>query len=87
MKRFFSYLLLVGFSLGFIVSTVAVSEATPKKRVAVLYFEDNSRFDSPTGCGCIPGFIGNIFSTKKRWDLEAWIRQNTQPEVSGNERV
>ena len=71
MKRFFSYLLLVGFSLGFILSTAAVSEATPKKRVAVLYFEDNSRFDSPTGCGCIPGFIGNIFSTKKRWDLEA----------------
>ena len=71
MKRFFSYLLLVGFSLGFIVSTAAVSEATPKKRVAVLYFEDNSRFDSPTGCGCIPGFIGNIFSTKKRWDLES----------------
>lgn len=70
MKRFFSYLLLVGFSLGFIVSTVAVSEATPKKRVAVLYFEDNSRFDSPTGCGCIPGFIGNIFGTKKQWDLE-----------------
>ncbi|MXV75468.1 hypothetical protein F4Z99_14510 [Candidatus Poribacteria bacterium] len=71
MKRFFSYLLLVGFSLGFILSTAAVSEATPKKRVAVLYFEDNSRFDSPTGCGCIPSFIGNIFSTKKRWDLEA----------------
>ena len=69
MKRFFSYLLLVGFSLGFI-STAAVSEATPKKRIAVLYFEDNSRFDSPTGCGCIPGFIGNIFSTKKKWDLE-----------------
>ncbi|MCY3744102.1 MAG: hypothetical protein OXH00_24080 [Candidatus Poribacteria bacterium] len=71
MKRFFSYLLLVGFSLGFIISTAAVSEAAPKKRVAVLYFEDNSRFDSPTGCGCIPSFIGNIFSTKKRWDLEA----------------
>ena len=70
MKRFFSYLLLIGFSLGFILSTAGVSEATPKKRVAVLYFEDNSRFDSPTGCGCIPGFIGNIFSTKKRWDLE-----------------
>ena len=70
MKRFFSYLLLVGFSLGFIISTAAVSEATPKKRIAVLYFEDNSRFDSPTGCGCIPGFIGNIFSTKKKWDLE-----------------
>ena len=70
MKRFFSYLLLVGLSLGFIISTAAVSEATPKKRIAVLYFEDNSRFDSPTGCGCIPGFIGNIFSTKKKWDLE-----------------
>ena len=71
MKRIFSYLLLVGFSLGFIISTAAVSEATPKKRVAVLYFEDNSRFDSPTGCGCIPSFIGNIFGAKKRWDLEA----------------
>ena len=71
MKCFFSYLLLVGFSLGFIISTAAVSEAAPKKRVAVLYFEDNSRFDSPTGCGCIPSFIGNIFSTKKRWNLEA----------------
>ena len=71
MKRFFSYLLLVGFSLGFMISTAAVSEAVPKKRIAVLYFEDNSRFDSPTGCGCIPSFIGNIFSTKKRWDLEA----------------
>jgi hypothetical protein len=70
-KRFFSYLLLVGFSLCFIISTAAVSEAAPKKRIAVLYFEDNSRFDSPTGCGCIPSFIGNIFSTKKRWDLEA----------------
>ncbi len=71
MKRFFSYLLLVGVSLGFMLSTVAVSEATQKKRVAVLYFEDNSRFDSPTGCGCIPSFIGNIFSTKKKWDLES----------------
>ena len=71
MKRFFSYLLLIGFSLGFIFSIAAVSEATPQKRVAVLYFEDNSRFDSPTGCGCVPSFIGNLFSTKKKWDLEA----------------
>lgn len=71
MKRFFSYLLLVGFSLGLILGSVGVSEAAPKKRIAVLYFEDSSRFDSPTGCGCVPGFIGAIFSTKKRWDLEA----------------
>lgn len=71
MKRFFSYLFVAGLSLGFIICPIAVSETTPKKRIAVLYFEDNSRFDSPTGCGCIPGFIGNIFSSKKRWDLEA----------------
>ena len=71
MKRIFSYLLVMGFSLCFVVGTVAVGEAAPKKRIAVLYFEDHSRFDSPTGCGCIPSFIGNIFSTKKRWDLEA----------------
>ncbi len=41
------------------------------KRVAVLYFEDHSRFDSSTGCGCVPNFIGKIFGTKKKWDLEA----------------
>ena len=71
MKRIFSYLLVMGFSLCFVIGTVVVGEAAPKKRIAVLYFEDHSRFDSPTGCGCIPSFIGNLFSTKKRWDLEA----------------
>lgn len=72
MKRFFSYLS-VGISvcLLFNFGNLAVSDVTPKKRIAVLYFEDNSRFDSPTGCGCVPSFIGNMFSTKKRWDLEA----------------
>ena len=71
MRRFCAHLLLVGFSLYFIIGSVAVSDATTKKRIAVLYFEDHSRFDSPTGCGCVPGFIGNIIGTKKRWDLEA----------------
>lgn len=71
MKRFFSYLLLVGFSLYFIIGTISVSDASAKRRVAVLYFEDDSRFDSSTGCGCVPGFIGKIFGTKKRWDLQA----------------
>lgn len=71
MKRFCSYLFVMGVSLCFVIGTVAVSDAAPKKRVAVLYFEDHSRFDSPTGCGCVPTFIGNIFSTKKRWNLEA----------------
>ena len=71
MKRFFSYLFVMGFSLCFMISAVGVSDAAPKKRIAVLYFQDNSRFDSPTGCGCVPTFIGNLISTKKRWDLEA----------------
>ena len=71
MKRFFLYLLLVGLGLGLMLCSVGVSEAVPKKRIAVLYFKDSSRFDSPTGCGCVPGFIGAIFGTKKRWDLEA----------------
>ena len=71
MKNFFSYLLVIGLSLCFVIGLVAVSDATTKKRIAVLYFEDHSRFDSPTGCGCIPSFIGNMVSTKKRWDLEA----------------
>lgn len=71
MRRFCAYLLLVGFSLCFVIGPVAVSDATTKKRIAVIYFEDHSRFDSSTGCGCVPGFIGNIFGTKKRWDLGA----------------
>ena len=71
MRRSCAYLLLVGFSLCFTIGPVALSEATTKKRIAVLYFEDHSRFDSSTGCGCVPGFIGSIFGTKKRWDLEA----------------
>ncbi len=42
------------------------------RRIAVLYFNDYSQFDSPTGCGCIPGIVGEIFSGKKRlWDLES----------------
>ncbi len=71
MKRFCAYLLLVGFSLCFIIGSVAVGDAATTKRIAVLYFDDRSKFDSSTGCGCVPGFIGKIFSTKKRWDLGA----------------
>jgi hypothetical protein len=44
------------------------------KRVAVLYFEDHSHFDSPTGCGCIPTPIGKIFGGGKgrtKWNLTA----------------
>lgn len=66
------------FSVCVLLGVAAISSATSdvkphpsEKRVAVLYFEDKSNFDSPTGCGCIPNFVGKIFSTKKLWDLEA----------------
>lgn len=59
-------------------TTENINKASPEKqphpsvkRVAVLYFKDNSNFDDPVGCGCIPNFVGTIFSTKKMWDLEA----------------
>ena len=47
--------------------------------MAILSFEDHSRFDSPTGCGCIPtgGLIGKIFGGTKRrtdWDLSSGFR-------------
>lgn len=85
MKRFISILFLMG--LGVYFAAVSLSDASTTnsdttttaphpstKRVAVLYFEDNSRFDSSTGCGCVPNFIGKIFGTKKKWDLEAGFR-------------
>lgn len=77
MKRLISNIVMIGICLSFIFGVVSnVFSTTEKphpsaKRVAVLYFEDNSGFDSSTGCGCIPNFIGRIFSTKKKWDLEA----------------
>ncbi len=44
------------------------------KRVVVLYFEDHSRFDHPTGCGCIPtGPFSGLFGGRKhhkRWHLK-----------------
>lgn len=46
------------------------------KRIAVLYFDDHSQFDSPTGCGCIPSVIGKIFSGKGRlWELKSGFRE------------
>ncbi len=71
------FLLLLGFSLCVVLGVTSASELTSGesssagKRIAVLYFEDSTQFDSSTGCGCVPNFIGQIFGTKKRWDLEA----------------
>lgn len=78
MKRSSFLLLMIVFGTCLLFGHIADSNTTTEKnthpstkRVAVLYFEDNSRFDSSTGCGCMPNFIGKIFGTKKKWDLEA----------------
>ena len=77
MKRFISFIFLIGLSVCFVFPAVSYGEAATAephpsaKRIAVISFEDQSRFDSSTGCGCMPNFIGKIFGTKKKWDLEA----------------
>ncbi len=52
----------------------APSSFAAPKRVVVLYFEDHSRFDHPTGCGCIPtGPFSGLFGGRKhhkRWHLK-----------------
>ena len=59
--------------LCLLILLVPTSFATPK-RVVVLYFEDHSRFDHPTGCGCIPtGPFSGLFGGRKhhkRWHLK-----------------
>ena len=59
--------------LCLLILLVPSSFAAPK-RVVVLYFEDHSRFDHPTGCGCIPtGPFGKLFGGRKehtRWYLK-----------------
>ena len=59
--------------LCLLILLVPNSFAVPK-RVVVLYFEDHSRFDHPTGCGCIPtGPFSPLFGGRKhhkRWHLK-----------------
>ena len=56
-----------------LILLIPSSFAAPK-RVLVLYFEDHSRFDHPTGCGCIPtGPFSGLFGGRnqhKRWHLK-----------------
>ena len=80
-------LFVIGFSLCFMIGTIAVSDAAPKKRIAVLYFEDHSRFDSPTGCGCVPTFIGKHNQHKETMGFGGGICQNAQSETRRNECV
>ena len=76
MARSFLRIIIIVFSISFLYGNISICYSNTEgqhpsaKKVGVLYFEDNSRFDSSTGCGCVPNFIGNIFSTKKKWDLE-----------------
>ena len=57
---------------------LAPSSFAAPKRVVVLYFEDHSRFDHPTGCGCIPtGPFSPLFGGRtghKRWHLKEGLR-------------
>ncbi|GIX05723.1 MAG: hypothetical protein KatS3mg115_0126 [Candidatus Poribacteria bacterium] len=50
----------------------------PAKRVAVLYFEDRSGFDSPGGCGLPLGPLGRLFGSgrraQERWNLSVGFR-------------
>ena len=77
--------------VAFLIILCLVGIAIPNsfgasKRIAVLYFNDYSQFDSPTGCGCIPSIIGEIFSGKKRlWNLEAGFTSllNRKLEATG----
>lgn len=59
--------------LCLLILLIPNSFAAPK-RVVVLYFEDHSRFDHPTGCGCIPtGPFSGLFGGRnnhKRWHLK-----------------
>ena len=78
MKRFLELLPIIIINIFLSIGIATINYATvedtsnpSEKRVAVLYFEDNSNFDNPVGCGCVPNFVGAIFSTKKMWDLEA----------------
>ena len=60
-------------AFGFLILPAPSSFAAPQ-RVVVLYFDDHSRFDHPTGCGCIPtGPFSGLFGGRKhhkRWYLK-----------------
>jgi hypothetical protein len=60
--------------------TTGANAAEDKKRVAVLYFDDHSRFDSPTGCGCLPSWpfkwiFGGSPKGREVWDLKWGFRK------------
>ena len=59
----------------------------PLKRIAALPFEDDSGFDAPRGCGCIPmGPLGNLFGrtrgARERWNLEIGFQEMLASELN-----
>ena len=81
---FFCFLWLVS-SIGL----TNLASASQTKRIAVLYFDDHSGFNSSTGCGCLPvGPLEYFIGRKKRandWDLEVGFLQlmNKNADQSG----
>ena len=71
-----------------LILIVPNSLAAPK-RVVVLYFEDHSRFDHPTGCGCIPtGPFSGLFGGRKhhkRWHLKEGFTQLLNQKLEQSE--
>lgn len=67
--------------------TLVPHDVLASKRVVVLYFEDHSRFDDPTGCGCLPtGPFGKIFGRRKehqRWRLKEGFTELLNRKLKG----
>ena len=68
---------------------LASSSFAAPKRVVVLYFEDHSRFDHPTGCGCIPtGPFSPLFGGRKhhkRWHLKEGFTELLNQKLNQSE--
>jgi len=72
-----------------LISSIESAVAKETKRVAILYFNDHSRFNSSTGCGCMPvGPIEYFIGRKKRandWDLAAGFLQLMNKHIDHSE--
>ena len=84
-----SFLLLCFLWLVSSIGLTSLATEGQTKRVAVLYFDDHSGFNSSTGCGCLPvGPLEYFIGRKKRandWDLEVGFLQlmNKNVDQSG----
>lgn len=79
MKPNLTFIIIIALALITIIILPQPISAGLTKRVAVVYFEDHSHFDSPTGCGLIPAgpfkfLFGSGDKTRQRWNLEAGFR-------------